>query len=168
MPTRRRAHSGHGECEIPVEPLWLKPQSGDPECQGKHEGYPLAVLPGQPGTGFLQAVRIRAVTPVRGHDLERGQHPAACRIGEPGREVNVPVGAHRAAASGDPAEHLRARPLPAGRRRRCACCHRCCQRLLTGRGHSASFMAESVLNLSGELTYSRLVGVLAGWHGGRL
>ena len=47
------------------------------------------------------------------------------------------------------------------------CCG-CCQRLLTGRGHSASFMAGSVLNLSGKLTYSRLVGVLAGWHGGRL
>ena len=31
-----------------------------------------------------------------------------------------------------------------------------------------SFMAGSVLNLSGKLTYSRLVGVLAGWHGGRL
>ena len=99
--------------EVPVEPLWLNPQPGDPGCQGKHEGYPLAVLPGQPGTGLLQAVRIRAVTPVRGHDLERGQHPAACRVGEAGREIDVPVGAHRAAASGDPAEHLRARPLPA-------------------------------------------------------
>jgi hypothetical protein len=50
----------------------------------------------------------------------------------------------------------------------CGCCHRCCQRFLTGRGRSASFMAGSVLNLSGKLTYRRLVGVLAGWHGGRL
>jgi hypothetical protein len=50
----------------------------------------------------------------------------------------------------------------------CSCCHRCCQRLLTDRGHSASFMLGSVLNPSGKLTYSRVVGVLAGWHGGRL
>ena len=45
----------------------------------------------------------------------------------------------------------------------CGCRHRCCKRLLTGRGHSASFMAGSVLNLSGKLTYSPL-----SWCSGRL
>ena len=45
----------------------------------------------------------------------------------------------------------------------CGCCHRCCKRLLTGRGHSASFMAGSVLHLSGKLTYSTF-----SWCSGRL